>query len=198
MVWFLVDDNLAFHKKVLAAGDTAMGAWVRAGSWSAANLTDGYVPINVCTQICSKYSRDKLEKAGLWSRVTGGYQFHDWADFQPTAEQVKQRRDAMRERQQRKRKNAKSGTDVTRDVTQSPHARGRPSPVRDLGSLPHQGDGAAARPPPARCYQCDKNDGYRENGLVCDHIDRTQIVANGSAAVREAFNEAKARKANRQ
>lgn len=30
MVWFLVDDNLAFHDKVTKAGNAAMGAWVRA------------------------------------------------------------------------------------------------------------------------------------------------------------------------
>ena len=40
MVWFLVDDNVTFHKKVMDAGNAAFGAWTRAGAWSAANLTN--------------------------------------------------------------------------------------------------------------------------------------------------------------
>ena len=77
-VWFLVDDNLAFHKKVITAGNDAMGAWVRAGAWAAFALTDGYVPITVeARQIGTKKQLENLVKAGLWSRVTDGYQFHD-------------------------------------------------------------------------------------------------------------------------
>ena len=44
MSWFKVDDQLAFNAKVVAAGNEAMGLWVRAGSWSAAQLTDGFIP----------------------------------------------------------------------------------------------------------------------------------------------------------
>ena len=43
MVWFRVDDNLGFHHKVIAAGNPAMGLWVRAGSVCASQLTDGFV-----------------------------------------------------------------------------------------------------------------------------------------------------------
>jgi hypothetical protein len=43
---------------------------------------------------------------------------------------------------------------------------------------------------------CKIRDGYRENGLTCDHIDHTPTNAKGSAAVREALNEIRARKAN--
>ena len=44
MPWFRVDDNLGFHHKVIAAGNPAMGLWVRAGSVCASQLTDGFVP----------------------------------------------------------------------------------------------------------------------------------------------------------
>jgi hypothetical protein len=179
MVWFLVDDNLALHQKVNQAGNAAMGVWVRAGAWSAGNLTDGYIPSRIAHQIGTRSQIESLLKSGLWSRVTDGYQFHDWEDRQPTAEQVKQRREGAR---QRKAKQRAKQQPVTRD----PHARGRPSPVRDLVSLPHQGDGAAARPPPARCSQCDEN-GYRPNGMVCDHIDRQLTAARGVANIRAAM-----------
>ena len=41
MTWFRVDDTLAMHPKVYAAGNAAMGLWVRAGAWSMQQLTDG-------------------------------------------------------------------------------------------------------------------------------------------------------------
>ena len=44
MSWFKVDDQLAFNAKIVAAGNEAMGLWVRAGSWSAAQLTNGFIP----------------------------------------------------------------------------------------------------------------------------------------------------------
>jgi hypothetical protein len=193
VVWFLVDDNLAFHKKVITAGNDAMGAWVRAGAWAAFALTDGYVPITVARQIGTKKELENLVKAGLWSRVTDGYQFHDWDHLQPASDQVKQRREAARIRKQRQRERE----NVTPPVTRDPRARARPMSLKGHGSGRHAGGDEAARPPQtARCPQCENSDGYRTNGIVCDHIDRTQTNANGSAAVREMLNEAKAKRAN--
>ena len=37
---------------------------------------------------------DALVMAGLWDEVDGGYQFHDWAEFQPSAEAEKEKRKA--------------------------------------------------------------------------------------------------------
>ena len=51
MVWFLVDDNVTFHKKVMDAGNAAFGAWTRAGAWSAANLTNGFIPCRIAYRI---------------------------------------------------------------------------------------------------------------------------------------------------
>ena len=44
MAWFKVDDKLAFHPKVLTAGNTAIGLWVRAGAWSADQLQTDLSP----------------------------------------------------------------------------------------------------------------------------------------------------------
>lgn len=213
MVWFLVDDNLAFHKKVLAAGDAAMGMWVRAGSWSAANLTDGYIPEQVRHQIGDKRLANSLVTSELWSRVTNpvtgrpiGYQFHDWHHCQPPSDQVKQRREQARVRKQRQRAKTplspEKNRHVTPDVTRDSHARARPSPLKDLGSLPHQGPAPPARPAPpsqattpaawlteiADCQLCD-DEGMRKPNrqFACDHIDRTQTVQNGMAKVRAAL-----------
>src|SRR5215472_453042 len=146
MVWFLVDDNLALHRKVTAAGNAAMGAWVRAGAWSAGNLTDGFVPTNVAYQIGSRSNIDTLLRVGLWSRVTGGYQFHDWTDIQPTADQVKQRREQARERKAKQRRKPQGVTrDGPRDL-----ARGPDQVLQGLGNKSHQSSGAATSAASAR------------------------------------------------
>src|SRR5690606_21336975 len=39
-----------------------------------------------------------LVRVGLWEVAPAGYQFHDWADYQPTKEQVLSRRASSAER----------------------------------------------------------------------------------------------------
>lgn len=89
MPWFRVDDNLAFHSKALAAGNAAMGLWVRAGSWSMQQLTDGHIPTQVARQLGRKVEADRLVTAGLWNERAAGYDFHEWHGRQPSALDVK-------------------------------------------------------------------------------------------------------------
>lgn len=95
MPWFKVDDKLAVHPKVMQAGNEALGLWVRAGSWSAAHLTDGSIPSEILPVFgANRTQAARLVKAGLWSEIDGGYQFHDWGTYQPSAEDVKAAEDA--------------------------------------------------------------------------------------------------------
>jgi len=89
MTWFKVDDGLAFHAKVVLAGNAAMGLWVRAGSWVAQQLTDGYIPDQIVTTLGTRAQAKALENAGLWIREGNGYRFHGWLDYNPTAEEVR-------------------------------------------------------------------------------------------------------------
>lgn len=91
MTWFKVDDTFHAHPKVLATDADALGLWVVAGAWSSAHLTDGFVPGHALTRLLpdSDSLARKLVAAGLWRRTRGGYQFHDWSDFQPSANEVK-------------------------------------------------------------------------------------------------------------
>lgn len=97
MPWFKVDDHLATHAKVVQAGNTAMGLWVRCGSWSSQHLTDGYVPAHVVTMLGRPAQADALVKAGLWEREGEGWRFRDWFDYQPTAEQAAEIKEKRRE-----------------------------------------------------------------------------------------------------
>ena len=54
MPWFRVDDTFSHHAKVMAAGNAAIGLWVRAGAWSMQQLTDGFIPTHVAKQLGSR------------------------------------------------------------------------------------------------------------------------------------------------
>lgn len=88
MTWFKVDDGLAFHPKAVAAGNAAMGLWVRAGSWSAQQLTDGHVPSHMVRVLGNLSQAKQLVAAGLWEQVDGGYRFWQWIERNPDREQV--------------------------------------------------------------------------------------------------------------
>lgn len=101
MPWFKVDDGLPFHRKVVAAGNPAMGLWVRAGAWSAHELTDGFVPDHMLPIMGTPAQVAKLIKVGLWVRVAGGVRFHQWneEDRQPTSQSVREKRARAAKRQ---------------------------------------------------------------------------------------------------
>lgn len=114
MTWFKVDDAFWAHPKVLALSDAAIALWVRAGSYCAQHLTDGKVPAAVLPMLRSdEFIASDLVSAGLWLNTPDGYEFHDWAKYQPTRESIEAERELWRERQRASR--AKRGGNVTRD-----------------------------------------------------------------------------------
>ena len=96
MAWFKVDDKLHDHRKANAAKKSAMGVWVLAGSWSADNLTDGFIPARVLSRWGTPTDAKRLVDVGLWTPETQdgerGWQFHDWENFQPSRSSVEERR----------------------------------------------------------------------------------------------------------
>lgn len=94
MPWFKVDDGLHDHHKARRAGKAAMGVWVLAGSWSAANLTDGFIPTDVLARWGSPADAQRLVEADLWvvdtHRGERGWRFKDWAVYQPVAADLQQ------------------------------------------------------------------------------------------------------------
>ncbi len=100
MTWFKVDDRLHSHPKWLATPAAARALWVTAGSWSAANLTDGRVPKHVLPMLGGR-PRDAaaLVAAGLWLAEADDFRFHDWTTYQPTKADVLADRSAAAARQ---------------------------------------------------------------------------------------------------
>ncbi|MGH3500739.1 MAG: hypothetical protein ACRDQA_07555 [Nocardioidaceae bacterium] len=103
MPWFRVDDSLGHHTKAIAAGNAALGLWVRAGAWSAQQLTDGYIPNHVLRSLGTRQQAQKLVDAGLWIRTTDGHLFHQWDDRQPSRAATEKKRQAWRDRQNKRR-----------------------------------------------------------------------------------------------
>jgi hypothetical protein len=82
--------------------------WLFAGCWSSKNLQDGFVPDDVVPSFgFHAEAPNELIRVGLWKQAEKdgetGYQFHDWADYQPSADRVAEKRRAGIERKARSR-----------------------------------------------------------------------------------------------
>lgn len=100
MPWFRVDDSFYDHPKAIAA-EPALGLWLRAGCWSAKQLTDGFVPESMLHTFKATARKAQIlvdarvrpDGAGLWVPVRGGWQFHDWQDYQPSRVETETKRE---------------------------------------------------------------------------------------------------------
>jgi len=126
--WFRLDDSFHSHPKVIAAGNEAIGFYVRCGAYAAQHLTDGFIRQDVALLYGSPALADSLVQAKLWRRVRGGWQMPDYLDYNPSAEQVKQERKNAAERQKRRRDALMSRRDSQGDSRVSHRTPTRPYP----------------------------------------------------------------------
>ncbi len=112
-MWFKVDDQLAFHRKTIAAGNAAMGLWVRAGSWlrqpSNANRgAPGVLTLAEAKTMGTTAEVKRLIDAGLWHKTTldgaKAVRFHDWKAMQPDPDELEDKRTVWAGRKRRQRK----------------------------------------------------------------------------------------------
>ncbi|MBZ2197259.1 hypothetical protein [Occultella gossypii] len=174
MTWFKVDDTLAFHAKVISAGNAAMGLWVRAGSWSAQQLTDGHVPAHMIPALGNRAQANALVRTGLWvDDDEDGYRFHQWAEEgrQPSREEVETKRREWREKKQRQRRGpsgqyetspGESPGDTRETPSGSPAVPSRPVPTRPIDGV--LSVGGSGQPSPNRHLRIAQD----ETGLDLD------------------------------
>lgn len=92
-MWFKVDDGLHDHPKTLEAGNAALGAWVRLGSWCAKHGTGGWLPRSTAMSICrSRRALATLIAVRMIDDHGSRLKLHDWDDYNPTAEEAKRRK----------------------------------------------------------------------------------------------------------
>lgn len=118
MTWFKLDDKSAFHRKVLAAGNEAWGAFCRAGASSSGEGTDGLITRAVAEAIAPARVWARLVAVGLAERDSEDYRLHDFLDWNPSAEQVRAKQAARQ--QAGKRGGLRSG-----ETRSKPEANGK-------------------------------------------------------------------------
>ncbi|MDU2365914.1 MAG: hypothetical protein E7D82_25880 [Klebsiella michiganensis] len=110
MPWMKIDDHLPMHPKFAGLSLEATGLWLVTGAWCAGEMTDGFVPESVVMMFATRASKDssklqancldlarELLDACLWDACEGGYRFHDWGEYQPSAKKVAETRKKRRE-----------------------------------------------------------------------------------------------------
>lgn len=107
-MWVRIDDQIAHHPKFLTVGAEASWLWLCGQSYCARYLTDGFIPSPALPTLCIvsdiNGSAERLVMVGLWDRVEGGYQVHDYHDYNPTRDEVLERK---RERSEAGRRGGK-------------------------------------------------------------------------------------------
>lgn len=107
--------------------DAAVSLWTRAGSYSVAKSTDGFVAEYVLVHALRSTLEvaDELVHRGLWQRRKGGFQFHEWDKRNLTKARVEADREADRERKRAVRESArqKRNSQVKGQVVRSDSGR---------------------------------------------------------------------------
>lgn len=109
MTWVRLDDSFPEHPKIARLGDTALAMFVVGLAYCNRNLTDGFIPNQVglgqlryCDGNPVPAIRE-LEKVGCWDKVPGGWQVHDYFDYQPSRESVLKDREKERLKKRKQR-----------------------------------------------------------------------------------------------
>lgn len=115
-MWVRVDDNFPEHPKVVEAGRNlgtsgrgrVVAIWQVALCYCNRNYTDGFID-EATIRSWTLYDRRPVDvalvmaDAGLFERVAGGFRFHDYHDYQPTAADVKAKLQRDRDRKRAER-----------------------------------------------------------------------------------------------
>src|SRR5207248_2618329 len=111
-----LEHRLFYHDKISEAGkliDKKNGRAIALGFYTAAiiyadsNLTDGVLSVAMLegfTHVDKPLAvADALARVGLFERYNGGFRIHDFHDYNPSAKDIKEQREADRVRKQRER-----------------------------------------------------------------------------------------------
>lgn len=120
MTWVKLDDRFPSHRKVALLSDRSFRLYVSALCWSSENLTEGRIlarELSVVARVRGvKAAARELEEAGLWDRVDGGWEIHDYSEYQRDREQVLSERAANAARQKAWREREKAKKEAERNA----------------------------------------------------------------------------------
>jgi hypothetical protein len=115
-MWVKVDDKFSEHPKVVEAGrhlgtygrGRVLAVWLAAMCYCNRNYTDGFFD-EATARTWTLYDKRPLDvalvmaDAKLLRRVEGGFKFHDYEDYQPSADEVKAKKKKDRDRKRTER-----------------------------------------------------------------------------------------------
>jgi hypothetical protein len=155
MAWFKMDDGFANSKPVLRIPRRyrlqAVGLWALAGTWSAKEETDGFIPEYVLEELCGTPGvANQLVQAGLWEIVPGssanptdilqasssnsqlpGWVYRNWSKYQPTKAELEENREKERIRKANYRKSQRDSHGTDSGQTEGHHPESEhPDPTR--------------------------------------------------------------------
>lgn len=92
MTWTKIDDQFYDHPKVVAAGPLGVALFVCGLSYCSRHLTDGFISTTQVRRLIDidnpRDVAEKLVAVGLWERRDGGYQVHDYLEYNPSRAKV--------------------------------------------------------------------------------------------------------------
>lgn len=99
MSWVKIDDNFSEHPKVIKLSDSSFRLHIRVMCYCSKFLTDGIIEDSTVDGMRGKV-RDvrELVGAGLWDVVQGGWQIHDYLEYNWARQDVEAKRVAAKER----------------------------------------------------------------------------------------------------
>ncbi len=155
--WAKLCSTFAFHRKIIEAGNEAAGAFARMISFACGNLTDGRISASVALTIAGRADIiDRLVEVTLLDRAEDGYELHDFADYNPSGDEVRARSEVLREKRAEAGRRGAAARWQTDGKLPSP----LPSDARQTDS---KGDGKRMAPIPIPIPIPDPNPNPRES-----------------------------------
>jgi hypothetical protein len=98
MAWLRVDDRVRTHPKIVQAGPVAAWFWFCGICYCREHLTDGFIADAMLPTLAPgvtswKKCAEALVGSGLWHRAQGGYQVHDFLEWNPSRASVMEQRE---------------------------------------------------------------------------------------------------------
>lgn len=103
MGWVRIDDSFYDHPGHAGLDLAAWGLWAWSLAWSNRNLTDGHIPLAVVKRMDPVGdATGALIASSRWDLADEVVVVHDFLEYQPSAEQIREKRERERVRWQRR------------------------------------------------------------------------------------------------
>lgn len=95
--WVRLDTQFAANPKFLYLIEDgrwrSIVVWVAGLAYAGAHGTDGFIPKSaLCTFHGTLKDAKNLVEVGLWNESLGGWEVNSWAEFQPSSQEMEDRR----------------------------------------------------------------------------------------------------------